>query len=81
MRERRDPAREVDDGDAGGGYSSGAARDIVLNLRAHSIQARPLGNVMYLMCAPTTETERTDELLRAVLRELTAAAMGEDDDW
>jgi hypothetical protein len=32
----------------------GAALDIVLNLRKHSIQARPLGNVLYLMCAPTT---------------------------
>lgn len=73
-------AVEVDDGAEGGGYSSGATREIVLNLRAHSVQARPLGNVLYLMCAPTTDPEKCDDLLRAVHRELTAAAMGEDDD-
>ena len=72
-------AVEVDDG-AGGGYSSSATKDIVLKLRAHSIQARPLGNVLYLMCAPTTAPERCSELLEAVTRELQAAAMGDDDD-
>lgn len=72
-------AVEVDDG-AGGGYSSSATKDIVLKLRAHSIQARPLGNVLYLMCAPTTPPERCSELLEAVTRELQAAAMGDDDD-
>jgi len=48
-------AVEVHGGAGGEGYSSGAAKDIVLKLRAsHGIQARPLGNVLYLMCAPTT---------------------------
>ena len=44
------------------------------------IQARPVGNVLYLMCAPTTPPERCSELLEAVTRELQAAAMGDDDD-
>ena len=72
-------AVEVDDG-GGGGYSSGAAKEIVLKLRAHSIQARPLGNVLYVMCAPTTAPERCAEILQSVTRELQAAAMGDDDD-
>ena len=72
-------AVEVDDG-SGGGYSSGAAKEIVLKLRAHSIQARPLGNVLYVMCAPTTAPERCAEILQSVTRELQAAAMGDDDD-
>ena len=72
-------AVEVDDG-GGGGYSSGAAKEIVLKLRAHSIQARPLGNVLYVMCAPTTAPERCAQILQSVTRELRASAMDDDDD-
>jgi dethiobiotin synthetase/adenosylmethionine--8-amino-7-oxononanoate aminotransferase len=68
-------------GGGGGGYSSTAARDVVLRLRARSIQARPLGNVLYLMCAPTTPPERCAELMDAVHRELQEAALGDDEDW
>ena len=72
-------AVEVDDG-GGGGYSSGATKEIVLKLRAHSIQARPLGNVLYVMCAPTTAPERCAQILQSVTRELRASAMDDDDD-
>ena len=72
-------AVEVDDG-GGAGYSSGAAKEIVLKLRAHSIQARPLGNVLYVMCAPTTARERCAQILQSVTRELRASAMDDDDD-
>ena len=74
-------AVEVDDGEGGGGYSSGAAKAITSRLRARSIQARPLGNVLYLMCAPTTPPERCAELMDAVHRELQEAALGDDEDW
>ncbi len=53
-----------------GGYSSNAAREIVMRLRPRSIQARPLGNVVYLMCAPTTSKEKCDHLLQALVDEL-----------
>ena len=52
------------------GYSSNAAREIVMRLRPRSIQARPLGNVVYLMCAPTTSKEKCDHLLQALVDEL-----------
>ena len=55
-----------------GGYSSNAARDVVMRLRPHSIQARPLGNVVYLMCAPTTSKDACDVLLSALATELAA---------
>ena len=53
-----------------GGYSSNAAREVVMRLRNHSIQARPLGNVVYLMCAPTTSKSRCDRLLVSLTKEL-----------
>ncbi|EEH54871.1 uncharacterized protein MICPUCDRAFT_34980 [Micromonas pusilla CCMP1545] len=68
-------------GGGGGGYSSTAARDVVLRLRARSIQARPLGNVLYLMCAPTTDPARCYDLIREVWTELSIVAAGDDDDW
>lgn len=53
-----------------GGYSSNAAREVVMRLRNRSIQARPLGNVVYLMCAPTTSKSRCDSLLASLSKEL-----------
>ena len=53
-----------------GGYSSNAAKDVVLRLRPHSVQARPLGNVVYLMCAPTTPKATCDRLLNVLAEEL-----------
>lgn len=73
-------AVELDDG-GGGGYNSTATKAIVNRLkRAASVQARPLGNVLYLMCAPTTSAERCAELMEHVSREVQAAAMGDDDE-
>jgi dethiobiotin synthetase/adenosylmethionine--8-amino-7-oxononanoate aminotransferase len=54
-------------GGGGGGYSSTAAR--------------PLGNVLYLMCAPTTDPARCYYLIREVWTELSIVAAGDDDDW
>jgi len=75
-------AVELQDSSGGaGGYNSTATKDIVRRLRrVSSIQARPLGNVLYLMCAPTTSVDRTAELMGHVTRELQAAAAGEDDE-
>lgn len=53
-----------------GGYSSNAAREVVMRLRPHGIQARPLGNVVYLMCAPTTSKDKCDGLLDSLTIEL-----------
>jgi len=53
-----------------GGYTSNVAFDVVTRLRKRSIQARPLGNVVYLMCAPTTSKSRCDGLLDALIKEL-----------
>jgi dethiobiotin synthetase/adenosylmethionine--8-amino-7-oxononanoate aminotransferase len=73
-------AVELDDG-RGGGYNSTATKAVVNRLkRAASVQARPLGNVLYLMCAPTTSAERCAELMEHVSREVQAAAMGDDDE-
>jgi dethiobiotin synthetase/adenosylmethionine--8-amino-7-oxononanoate aminotransferase len=73
-------AVELDDGGAGG-YNSTATKELVSRLkRAASVQARPLGNVLYLMCAPTTSAERCAELMEHVSREVQAAAMGDDDE-
>ena len=73
-------AVEIDDG-SGGGYNSNATKEIVKRLRhMASVQARPLGNVLYLMCAPTTDTTRCTYLMDSVTRELNAAAMGDDDE-
>jgi dethiobiotin synthetase/adenosylmethionine--8-amino-7-oxononanoate aminotransferase len=73
-------AVELDDGGAGG-YNSTATKELVSRLkRAASVQARPLGNVLYVMCAPTTSAERCAEIMAHVSREVQAAAMGDDDE-
>ena len=53
------------------GYASNIAKDVVLKLRKYGIQARPIGNVLYLMASPTTPRESCDRMLRAVVEELT----------
>lgn len=52
---------KVPEGEAG--YSSGAARRVAQRLRRVGVYARPLGNVAYLMCTPTTAPETAAELL------------------
>ena len=52
------------------GYASNIAKDVVLKLRKYGIQARPIGNVLYLMASPTTPRESCDRMLRAVVDEL-----------
>jgi dethiobiotin synthetase/adenosylmethionine--8-amino-7-oxononanoate aminotransferase len=53
------------------GYASNIAKDVVLKLRKYGIQARPIGNVLYLMASPTTPRESCDRMLRAVVDEMT----------
>jgi len=52
------------------GYASNIAKDVVLKLRKYGIQARPIGNVLYLMASPTTPRESCDRMLRAVVEEM-----------
>jgi len=61
---------KVPDGDPTG-YASNIAKDVLLKLRKYGIQARPIGNVLYLMASPTTPRESCDRMLRAVVKELT----------
>jgi len=54
------------------GYASGAARRVAQRLRRVGVYARPLGNVAYLMCTPTTtpgEAAALLERLRGCLQE------------
>ena len=62
-------AVEIDDGAGGGGYNSSVTKEIVKRLRhTASVNARPLGNVLYLMCAPTTDVTRCASLMESVTR-------------
>jgi len=56
--------------DSATGYASNIAKEYVLKLRKYGIQARPIGNVLYLMASPTTPKERCDTMLRALCSEL-----------
>ncbi len=56
---------KADDGHLG--YASGAAKQVVQRMRPQGVFARPLGNVVYLMCTPTTAKEKCDELLRTLV--------------
>eukprot|EP00892_Ulva_mutabilis_P009792 jgi/Ulvmu1/7185/UM034_0094.1 len=49
------------------GYASGAARRVAQQLKRVGVYARPLGNVAYLMCTPTTAPEEAAELLQRLL--------------
>ncbi|CAD7699109.1 unnamed protein product [Ostreobium quekettii] len=51
-----------------GGYGSGVAVEVVKKLRANGVYTRPLGNVVYLMCAPVTPKEECDRLLALLSR-------------
>ena len=55
---------------ASSGYSSDASLKIISDLRARGIYARPLGNVVYLLCSPLTSKVRCSELLSALLSSL-----------
>ena len=61
-------AVEVRDEDGTQGYTSGAAKEIAKRLRPHNIYARPLGDVVYLMCTPTTAKAKCDSLLHSLMR-------------
>lgn len=63
-------AVEVRAGDGHLGYASGAAREIALRLRPAGILTRPLGNVLYLMCTPTTAKAKCDTLLHALMESI-----------
>lgn len=56
------------------GYASGAARRVAQRLRREGVYARPLGNVAYLMCTPTTAPEAAAALLGKLESCLVAAA-------
>ena len=49
--------------DDGGGYSSGAAREVTRHLQSRGVYTRPLGNVVYLMCSPFTAPEVCERML------------------
>ncbi len=49
-----------------GSYGSNAARTVTQQLRTKGIYARPLGNVVYLMCTPTTSRMQCSTLLETV---------------
>eukprot|EP00898_Chlorokybus_atmophyticus_P000065 jgi/Chlat1/1059/Chrsp110S08633 len=54
------------------GYASSSATVIIKRLRRKAIYARPLGNVVYIMCAPTTPPSRCTQLLEVLLGELSS---------
>ena len=56
--------------DDGGGYSSSAARDVTRRLLGQGVYARPLGNVVYLMCTPFTDPAVCDRMLEKLLSSL-----------
>ena len=53
--------------DDGGGYSSGAAREVTRQLQSRGVYSRPLGNVVYLMCSPFTAPEVCERMLRDLI--------------
>jgi bifunctional dethiobiotin synthetase / adenosylmethionine---8-amino-7-oxononanoate aminotransferase len=61
-------AQLCDDGSAG--YASDAARRLAGRLRALGVYTRPLGDVVYLMVAPTTDRGTCQQLLAALLMAL-----------
>lgn len=56
-----------------GGYSSNVARSVTNEMRGHGVYARPLGNVVYLMCTPTSAPASLTALLDTLLACLGAA--------
>ncbi|KAF7154301.1 hypothetical protein RHSIM_Rhsim01G0006800 [Rhododendron simsii] len=52
------------------GYASLFARSLLQNLREDGIYARPLGNVIYLMCGPCTSPQTCRQLLEKLYRRL-----------
>ncbi len=51
----------------GGGYASSAARDVTRRLLEKGVYARPLGNVVYLMCTPFTDPAACDRMLEKLI--------------
>mmetsp|Transcript_10381 Transcript_10381/g.16222 ORF Transcript_10381/g.16222 Transcript_10381/m.16222 type:complete len:328 (+) Transcript_10381:62-1045(+) len=56
--------------EGGSGYQSQASKPIVKSLRQQGIYARPLGNIVYLMVAPTTSQAKAAELSSILLSTL-----------
>ena len=56
----------------GGGYASGEAKAVVMQLRQQGVFARPLGNVVYLMVTPTTSSATCLRLLQQLINVLPA---------
>lgn len=62
------------------GYTSQAAEAVVRKLRASGVFTRDLGNVVYLMCTPTSSVAHCERLLEVFVgvldseHELAAAA-------
>ena len=53
-----------------GGYGSTAAKAIVSQLRSSGVYTRPLGNVVYIMCTPTTPKAVCTQLLKKLAAQL-----------
>lgn len=49
-----------------GSYGLESAKAVTRKLREHGIYARPLGNIVYVMCTPTTSRKQCASLLGIV---------------
>lgn len=52
------------------GYAAAGAVDAANRLKEEGVFARPLGNVIYLMCSPVAEREVCDETMQTLLKVL-----------
>ncbi|CAM6083387.1 unnamed protein product [Calypogeia fissa] len=52
------------------GYASMSSKEIISNLKAAGVYARPLGNVLYLMCGPLTSPQTCSKLLEILYHHL-----------
>lgn len=68
-------AAQLKSSDGGGsGYAATASAGVAARLRARGVHARPLGDVVYLMRAPTAHPASGEALQEALLAALPAAA-------
>eukprot|EP00948_MAST-09A_sp_MAST-9A-sp1_P001355 g1355.t1 len=68
----------ADQSGGSGGYSSTASGGVIKRLRERGVFARPLGNICYLMCAPTStkdSTRRQMDVLRDALNDFEMSSL------
>lgn len=54
----------------GSGYAATGAKSVANKLAEQGIAARPLGNVIYMMCTPLTETTDCDRVMQSLMKVL-----------